>query len=207
MNRLERAILVVAPGWAARRAHARARVLAYTAAYEAADFSRLRSRARDFGSGNAAVASSAYQIRLQARHLGRNHDIVVGGLRTLVQNIIGPTGIGVEPQPHDEDGNVVESVAQQLKTLWREWCKRPEVTRTLDYASMQRLEAMTLFRDGEIFGQDLVGPVPFLRHGSNVPYSVELIEPDLVPFDDDLSRNVVQGVECNAWGQPVAYYI
>jgi len=209
INVFERAIAAIAPIHAAKRVRARMQILAFNnAAYEAADITRLRKRARDFGSGNTAVGSSAYHTRLQARHLGRNHDIVVGGLRTMVQNIIGANGIGVEPQPRDQNGDIIESVAQQLKTGWREWCKRPEVTRQHDYASMSRLKALTLFRDGEVFHQDLVGPVPYLEHGTSVPYSVELIEPDLLPLDfSDTSRNILQAVECNTWGRPVAYWV
>lgn len=208
MNVFERAIAAISPIHAARRAHARVQILAYNAAYEAAEPTRLRQRARDFGSGNTAVASSAYNVRLQSRNLGRNHDIVVGGLRTMVQNIIGANGIGVEPQPRDQNGDIIEDVALQLKKLWREWGKRPEVTRTHDYPSMQRIKALTLFRDGEVLHQDLVGPVPFLEHGSNVPYSVELIEPDLLPLDfSDTSRNILQSVECDTWGRTRAYWI
>jgi len=182
--------------------------MAMNAAYEAADATRLRRRARDFGSGNSAVAGSAYNVRTQARHLGRNHDIVVGALRTLVQNVIGPNGIGIEPQPRDENGEIMEDVAEQLSQLWREWCKRPEVSRTHDYASMQRLKALTLFRDGEVLQQDLLGPVQGLEHSTAVPYSIELIEPDLLPLDySDASRNILNAVECNAWGRAVAYWI
>jgi lambda family phage portal protein len=208
VNPLDRAIAAVSPGWAARRLHSRARINAMNAAYEAADITRLRRRAHDFGSGNNAVGGSAYSIRNQARHLGRNHDIVVGGLNTLVQNVIGPTGIGVEPQPRDENGDIVESIAEQLSRLWAEWCKHPEVSRSHDYGSMQRLKALTLFRDGEVLQQDLIGPVAGLEHASAVPYSIELIEPDLLPLDfSDASRNILQGVECNIWGRALAYWL
>jgi lambda family phage portal protein len=208
MNALDRAIAAVSPGWAAKRLRARAQIMAYSAAYDAADRTRLRRSQRDFGSGNNIVGMSAYEIRNQARHLGRNHDIVVNGLNTLVQNIIGPNGIAIEPQPRDQNGQILDGVAEQLRRLWKEWCKRPEVTRTHDYASMQRLKALTWFRDGEVLQQDLVGPVPFLDHGSAVPYSIELIEPDLLPFEySDVSRNILNSVECNAWGRVIAYHL
>lgn len=208
MNRFERAIAAVSPGWAAHRARARMQVLAFNAAYDAADRTRLRKSTRDYGSGNNVVGLNAYEIRNQARHLGRNHDIVVNGLRTLVQNIIGPNGIAIEPQPRDQNGQILDDVAAQLRRLWKEWCKRPEVTRTHDYASMQRLKALTWMRDGEVLHQDLVGPVPFLDHGSAVPYSIELIEPDLLPLEySDASRNILNSVECNAWGRVVAYHL
>lgn len=208
MNALDRAIMAIAPGWAAKRAGARLRVLSYRNAYDAADRTRLREPARDHGSANTATGDSAYQVRLQARHLGRNHDIVVNGLNVLVQNTIGATGIGVEFQPRNANGDIDEEIVDQLIPLWHDWRRRPEVTWQHDYASMQRLDALTLFRDGESLSQDLIGAVPYLDHGSLVPYSIELIEPDLLPLDyNDRDRNIVQGVECNAWGRPVAYHL
>ncbi len=208
MNRVERAILAIAPGWAASRARARMVATALNSAYDAANKSRLRDPARDFGSGNSAIRSSAYQIRLQARHLGRNHDLVVGGLNTIVQNVIGANGIGIEFQPRDANGDISQDLVDQLVPLHREWCKRPEVTWEHDYPSMQRMQALTLIRDGEDLHQDLIGAVPFLDHGTLVPYSIEMIEPDLLPLDlYDADRNIMAGVECNAWGRPVAYHL
>lgn len=208
MNALERAILAVAPGWAAKRARSRVMVSALNSAYDAANRSRLREPARDFGSGNGATAGSAHAIRVQARHMARNHDIVVNGLNTLVQNVIGAQGIGVEFQPRNANGDIDESIVDQLVPLWRDWCRRPEVTWEHDYASMQRLDALTLFRDGETLEQHLIGPVPHLDHGTRVPFSIELIEPDLLPLDyNDRTKNIVQGVECNAWGRAIAYHL
>ncbi len=204
MNRLDRAIAYVSPVWASRRA--RARVLA--AAYEAADPGRLRSKSRDYGSGNSAAAMGGVAIRIQARALERNHDIARNALNVLVQNVVGPAGIGVEFQPRLRNGDIDEAVAEQLRPLWLEWCKRPEVTWQHDWASAQRLLARTWFRDGEALVQELMGIVPLLDHGTRVPYSLELIEPDLLPYDySDPSRGILHGVERNAWGRPVGYHL
>jgi len=208
MNRVERAIAAVSPGWAASRARSRAKVQAYNAAYDAAQPTRLRESARDYGSGNSVVASGAGRIRVHARHLDRNHDIVVNGFNQMVQNVVGRDGIGIEPQPRDAKGNIVESLVDQITPLLRDFWKRPEVSWCHDFGSAQRLMARTLFRDGEVLYQDLIGPVPFLDHGTTVPYSIEMIEPDLLPLDlNDSIRNIIQGVERNAWGRPVAYHL
>ncbi|HCZ49105.1 MAG TPA: phage portal protein [Gammaproteobacteria bacterium] len=205
---IERGLLQVAPGWAAARAQQRMRAVAYRQAYEAADKTHLRQHAREYGSGNAIVSLTGTALRNQARHLDRNHDIVSGGLSTLVQNIIGPTGINIVPAPRDAEGNVVESVVDQITPLLQAWAKRPEVTWMHDWPSVQRLLARTWLRDGEAFAQELRGFVPFLEHGSAVPFSLELLEPDLVPLDlDDPARRIQQGVERNAWGRPVAFHV
>lgn len=208
VGRIESLIEHVAPGWAAARARSRARALAYRQAYEAAEATNLRKQQQDFGSGNNVVGMTGEALRNQARHLDRNHDIISGGLSSVVQNIIGASGINVVPAPRDADGNVVESVVDQIMPLYQEWSKRPEVTWMHDWASAQRLLARTWLRDGEAFAQELRGPVPFLEHGSRVPFSLELLEPDLVPLDlDDSARRILQGIERNAWGRAVAYHI
>lgn len=205
---LDRGLLHLAPGWAAARAHNRARALAYRQAYEAAEKSHLRPHAREFGSGNNIVGLTGTALRNQARHLDRNHDIVSGGLSTLVQNIIGPSGINIVPSPRDASDNVVESVVDQIMPLLAAWSKRPEVTWMHDWPSVQRLLARTWLRDGEAFAQELRGFVPFLEHGSAVPFSLELLEPDLVPLDlDDPARRIQQGVERNAWGRALAFHV
>ncbi|HHW4669511.1 MAG TPA: hypothetical protein ACQGQJ_07960 [Xylella fastidiosa subsp. multiplex] len=78
------------PAWAASRAQSRVKAVAYRQAYEAAEKTHLRQASRDFGSGNTIVTMTGAALRNQARHLDRNHDIISGGLSTLVQNIIGP---------------------------------------------------------------------------------------------------------------------
>jgi len=204
----DRVLLQVAPGWAASRAQNRMKALAYRQAYEAAEKSHLRQSAREFGSGNAIVSLTGTALRNQARHLYRNHDIIKGGLDTVVQNIVGPHGINIVPAPRDRDGNIVESVVDQILLLLDAWAKKPEVTTLHDWASVQRLLALTWLRDGEAFAQEVRGFVPTLEHGSAVPFSLELLEPDLIPIDfDDPARRIQQGIERNAWGRPVAYHL
>lgn len=204
----DRVLLQVAPGWAASRAQNRLRTAAYRQAYEAAEKTHLRPHAHEKGSGNAIVSMTGTALRNQARHLDRNHDIISGGLSTLVQNIIGPTGINIVPTPRDTDGNVVEELVDQIMPLYQAWAKRPEVTWMHDWPSVQRLLARTWLRDGEAFAQELRGFVPYLEHGSAVPFSLELLEPDLVPLDlDDSARRILQGVERNAWGRAVAFHV
>lgn len=208
MAGIESLIERISPSWAASRARARARALAYRHAYDAAAATHLRQQQRDAGSGNAIVSMTGAALRNHARNLDRNHDIVSGGLSTLVQNIIGAHGINVVPTPRDAEGNIIESVVDQIMPLYQSWAKRPEVTWMHDWPSAQRLLARTWLRDGEAFAQELRGFIPHLEHGSSVPFSLELLEPDMVPLDlDDRTRRILNGVERNAWGRAVAYHV
>lgn len=204
LNAVDRLVSWISPSAGLRRAQARS-VLAY---YEAAQPSRLRKNRRERGSGNAAVLRAGSSLREIARHLEQNYDLARGVLNTLVVNTVGPNGIGIEPQPRNANGTINQELADQLSVLWKDWCRRPEVTKQHDYASMCRLLARSWYRDGEVFGQTVAGFIPTLDHGTRVPFSVEMLESDFVPMDKSSMTPVVnQGIELNAWGAPVAYHV
>ncbi len=167
---------------------------------------RNRKFYKDRLSPNQIVLQGAAALMAQARHMERNNDIARGILRTMTNNIVGPNGIGIEPQPRRRDGSIHEEYAAALRAAHLEWRKAPEVTGLHTDASMQRLLCRTWLRDGEVFLQELVGTVPGLTHASAVPYSVEMFEADLVPMTFDEGTRIKQGVERNAWGRPIAYY-
>lgn len=208
MNALNRAMLAIAPGWAANRARARVMARYYQTAYEATMPGRLRKRARDYGSGNQASLRAIGPLRDYARQLERNHDIARGILSILVRNTVGPHGIGVEPQPKDANGEIHDDLAEQLDDLFNEWSTRPEVTWGYDRAGMEQMLCRSWLRDGESLYQKVIGFMASLDHGTRVPYSIEMIEADLLPLDfSEPTAGIFQGVERNAWGRPVAYHL
>lgn len=204
MNLLDRVVAYVSPG----RAVDRLRQRAWLAAYEAAKPSRLRRFSKDHASGDLLARNEARPIRAQARDLDQNHDIAHGALTVLVNNIIGPGGIGIEPQPRRLTGEIDEILAQQLIDLYRDFCRFPEVTYQHNMAACQRLACRTWLRDGEAFAQLLEGAVPTLDHRTRVPLSIELLEPDMIPSDAEIAiKDGMGGIVRNAWGQAVAYRV
>lgn len=179
----------------------------FARAHEAVRPSRSRKMAADWGSGNAIVGMDAKQLRDSARALCRDHDLAKSVLSVLVQNVIG-TGIDVIPAPRKSGGDVDRALAQDLRDLWWDWWDRPEVTWQHDFGKCQQLLMAGYVRDGESFFQSLIGPVAWLDHGTAVPYSLELLEADLVPLDmSDDAKRIVQGAELNAWGRVVAWHV
>jgi len=203
VNVIDKAIGFFAPERGLRRAQAR-KILAQ---YEAAEPSRQRKFRRDKQSINELVQRSASHLRTQARHLERNHDIARGALRVLVNCVVGPNGIGIEPQPRRADGSIHEAYAKALLEAYRDWERSPEVTRRFAWSRVQRMVCKAWLRDGECFAQRLAGPVRLLDHNTRVPYSLELLEADMVPSDYSSGTSVYQGIERNAWGQPTGYYV
>lgn len=174
--------------------------------YESAKTTKSRKARRERGSADAAIVRAGTSIREQARHLEQNHDLARGALATLVQNIVGAHGIGIEPQPRTVGGELLEDLASDILHLLRDWSRRPEVTWTHDWASVQRILCRSWLRDGEALAQHLEGTVPFLDHGTYVPYSLEMMEADLLPVDFH-GQKITSGVERNAWGRAVAFHL
>lgn len=176
-------------------------------AHEVTRPSRNRKLARDWGSGTSITGMDAKQLRDQARHLERDLDLADNALNILVQNTCG-SGIDVLSSPRQPGRRVDHALAQDIDHLWDAWWDAPEVTGMHDYGRAQQLMARSWFRDGEMFFQDLLGPVDYLQHGTAVPYSIEMLEADMIPLDfNDPGRNIVQGVERNAWGKAIAWHV
>lgn len=176
-------------------------------AHEAVRPTRQRKLAVDYGSANSIVGMDARQLRTSARDLCRNHDLARSVLNVLVQNVVG-SGIDVIPVPRKGGGDVDRALAETMRGLWWQWWDRPEVTWQHDFGKCQQLIMSGYVRDGESFWQSLMGVVPFLDHGTRVPYSLELLEADLIPLDlNDDKRGILQGAERNAWGRIVAWHV
>ena len=208
LNPLDRLVGFLSPERGLRRAQMRRIYEKISAQYEAATPSRLRKMAKDQRHPDLQVQQGAVALRTLARNLEQNHDIARGALRVLVNNVVGPNGIGIEPQPRRKDGSIHEEYAKALRDAWRDWCKCPDVTQRFTWSKVQRMLARTWFRDGEVFSQMLSGPIALLDHGSRVPFSLELFEADMIPMDyEDITKNIRQGIQCNAWGKPTGYHV
>lgn len=204
MNLIDRFVAVYDPVRAVDRCKART-VLAH---YEAAQPTRLRKKRADNTSPNNLVEKSARTLRNHARYLERNHDLSRGALRVMVNNIVGPGGIGIDPQPLRMDGTIHEEYAAALRAVHQRWKVRPEVTGRMSDSQMQRMVGYTWLRDGECFEQKVIGPAPGLVHGSALPFSLEVMEPDFVPLEyTDTSRSIRQGIQVNAWGRATGYHV
>lgn len=216
LNALDRAISWLSPGAALRRMQAR-QALAY---YEAAKPNRQRRQRQAPGTGNTAVRAAGSHLRQQARHLEQNDPKARGLLRILTNNVVGPNGIGVEPQPKRHDGAVHELFAATLSTRYERWSKRPEVTRQMDRAECERLLWRSVVRDGEVLNRLIEGVGPQYQHATDTPLSIQLLEADHLPIAYDgvytmpgdgtvppANYAIFDGIELNAWGARRAYWM
>lgn len=179
-------------------------------AYEGATATSYHPRRRETRSGDAVMQHANTRLRSIARYLDENHDLAIGVLDDLVNKIIG-TGIGIDPLVRRTDGTPAVDVNAALAAGLAEWtAARPDSTRQYPWGDVQRLSCRTWLRDGELLVHHVEGEGR-IRHRGPIPYSLELLEPDYLPFDLFRERStenrIVHGVELNAWREPVAYWL
>lgn len=193
----------LSPRWAfARERYARA-LQAY---YEVTEPSRTRKSRTGGTSADVVNHRSGVKLRDLARHLEENLDIASGILDVLVSNSVGP-GIMPEPLVETKGGEPAEAFNAALLKLYDLWLYECEVTRQFDKYSLERVIARSWFRDGECFGQKLIGGVAGVKHGTVLPYSLQAFEADYIPYDyDDAPKGIRQGIELDKWGKPLRYY-
>ena len=176
--------------------------------YEAASKNPYHRRPGKQGSADKAMDHARGNIRDWARWLDENHDLAIGVLDNLVNKTVGAE-IKVMPMIlNPSTGKANRPLNREIVKLWRNWTRRPEVTHELNFAGVQRMLARTLYRDGEVLGQHVIGAAGFAEHAGKIPYSVELIEADLLPFEySDIKKGIIHGVEKTTWGRPRAYHL
>lgn len=206
MNMIDRFLAYYAPERALRRMQAKQAIQSLNAKYEAATPTRTRSNPADNSSGDAVTWRAYETLRGQARHLDQNHDIARGVLNCLVNNVVGPKGIGVEFQPKNNTGDINKELADALQYAHKKWSKRPDTTGEYSLAKSHRLMARAWFRDGECLSKAVMGNVANYQHLSAVPFSFELLEADYLANKDDAEKGIFQGVQRNNWGRPTYYH-
>lgn len=205
MNLFEKTIAAISPGWALSRIQNSLAIRAY----ESTKSSRLHKAKQQHGAADTRTDIASRSLRGQARYLEENSDLVDGLLTSLVNNVVGREGIGVEPMPLDHNGNVHEAFAKELLNGFSEWSLKPDTRGELTRPELERQVCRTWLRDGECLGEQVLGSVPGFTHpNSVVPFSVQAMEPDFLPLDlNSKSGEISQGIQRNQWGQAKAFHV
>ena len=213
---IDNAAAALSPAWGAKRVHAR-RVYDQIAqrSYDAAIKDRRTAHWRTANqSADLSLLSNADIVRARVRDLVRNNAYAAGILRTIVRNVVGP---GIKPQAMVLKGSIRrpdepdDKFNKAAELLWNRWQKRADVTGRMSFYEIQRLALREVHEAGEIL-------VHFVRSEDRsrpLPFALELIEADRLADDTLFSRSlnvdtgneVRRGIEINAAGEPVAYWI
>lgn len=200
-NWIDRAIMAVWPSWGIRRLQARATAFAYEAAGSGR---RTSSWARNSADANAAVSGSLIALRELSRDLRRNNGWARRGIQVIKNNTV---GWGIMPRPTNARGVRMQAALD----VWNAWSSSTacDFDGRLTFSGLQRLIMETVVESGEAL-------VLFQPAGKAddlpVPLRLQVLEPDyLSPINDgvitDAGNVTIQGIEFDAKGRRVAYYL
>lgn len=212
LNLLDRAIAYVAPGLALRRQKSRGMMA--LGGYFGPGGRRGRPNLQNWnpggGDANADISPDLADLRAYSRDLARRSPLAGGAISTVVTNVIG-TGLALQPKPNAAFLRMSEaqSVAWQAQVMheWKQWAETQacDITRTQNFYGLQSLAFRSCLESGDV--PVLTPMVPFA--GSHYELSVQVIEADRLcnPGRSADRPGLVQGVETDANGAPLRYYI
>lgn len=210
-NFLDRAIGAVAPGWAVQRMKARM-AMAYAGGYFGGS-KRNRPALSGWNPGasdaDGDISPDLVDLRAYSRDLARTSAIAGGTVSNVVTNVVG-TGLAAQPTPDAAflglDETKAKAWADQVQREWALWCDEVscDITRTQNFYGLQSLVFRSVLESGDCF------VIPTMA-GQGGPYklALQVIEADRVcnpNFSAD-TATLVQGVEMDANGAPVAYHV
>jgi lambda family phage portal protein len=148
------------------------------------------------------------KLRARARELVRNNPIAKHFLNLLAINVVGPNGIRYQARVRNNDGQLNLAINRKIEAAWREWGRKGNCTVCGRYSfrAVQDLALRTTAMDGEILVRMVRG------YPNKWGFALQLIDAD--QLDHGYSRaagkgenEIRLGVEVDAWGKPVAYWI
>jgi lambda family phage portal protein len=157
-------------------------------------------------SADAESVSSLIALRNRSRSLVRDNAHAKRAQAVVVNNVIGQ-GIGMQAAVKNSRGRSLEDYNKAIESAWQEWCLADSchIGGSLHFSDMERLLVGEVFEAGDVF-------VRIHRSGRGaVPLSLEVIESERMADEweapSHMGNLVRQGVECDAYNRPVAYWM
>ncbi|ABB56765.1 phage portal protein [Synechococcus elongatus] len=154
-------------------------------------------------SANTEIARDSPKLRERSRDLSQNNGWALRARDVIVSNVVG-AGIVGQPKHSSKRRDLA------AKKLWEAWAGSTlcDADGRHDFHGLQALAMKTIVESGEVLIRKLPRQA---KDGLPVPLQLQLLEPEHldVTRDADLggNRKIVQGIELDASGQRVAYWL
>lgn len=214
MNVIEKAIEIIAPGAALKRARARAGLQIINSGYGNYGASEIKKSMRGWlyhgGSAKEDIQDNLDTLRQRSRDLYAGAPIATGSTKTMRTNVVG-TGLKLKSTIDEEFLHLTENQARELETvIEREfslWADSPDcdLERIDNFFELQQLAFLN-----ELLSGDVIALLPTTkRTGSVYDLRIQLIEADRLctPDSETINPLITGGVEKNQYGEVVAYHI
>lgn len=213
-TRIDRAIAIVSPERALRRARARSAFNSLTrfgaGGYEAARGTKrtLKNWWPGARSADEDTVGDLEALRSRSRDQERNDPIAGGAIGTAVTSIV---GTGLRPQAQIDRSILglgeeeAEAWERRAETIWQVAAGRLDLTRTQTFAQIQDLVLRAQLSSGDVFVLRRYKERP----GDLLGLKLQVIEADRVstPAARQSDRTIVDGVEKDGDGAPVRYWV
>ncbi len=158
----------------------------------------------------------ADRLRAWARDMVRNNAYAWGVVDTIVSSVVG-CGIKAQSTFETYEGEDVEIVNDARDKVWAEWAEVCDVNGQYTFEELQAACQREIVEAGEVLVRIIRTP-DRIYNGilRPVPLALELIEADRLAGDKDTyaarlsaqnENRIIRGVEVDALGKPVAYWI
>lgn len=184
------------------------------ASYDAGGINRINAQwGISAGNANRDLRGGLVTMRARSRDLERNDPYAKKFLELVEANLIGPNGIGMQSRAGDTgpapDFKFVQDKAAN-SIIEREWAAfsragQFDVTGKLSRSAYERMLVRAIARDGEVLEKVVADPA------SRWGIRFQLLEADWLDekLNEDLpnGNRIIMGVELDASGRPVAYWL
>jgi capsid protein len=211
---LDRAITALSPSWGLKREHARVRREILNQGYSQHGASRQKKSMEGWvtsrGGPDADITLNLDLLRQRSRDLCMGEPIAIAALKTIRTNEIG-SGLRLNAAiDYEFLGLTKEQALEWEAHTEREFCSWAD---SLSCDAMRRCtlgELGALARLSELMSGDVFVMLPSIeRAGERYDLRVKLLEADRVsdPWPYPVGHNVLGGVEVDADGAPIYYYV
>lgn len=201
-NFFERAISTISPKWAADRQRYRllnAYLEQQERRYNAAASGRRTDGWQAYGtSANGELSNALHKLRDRSRDLARNNPYARRAMKTIATNTVGS---GIRPKVKAE-GRILKRVSKE----WEEWAETTECDFDGQHNiyGLQRLVMRSVAESGEAIVRK--------RRGGKYGIQLQVVEADFIDTSKTMQQltdggYIIQGVEFNANGKRVAYWM
>lgn len=154
------------------------------------------------------LRTQLWTIRRRCREAAKNDPYVVRALQLFENNVVGSTGIRLDMDVRDPGGGGDIAASTAIEAAWRRWAESPE------YCDVEGRKTLTAMLAAAVRSWKLEGEAIFhIAHSDFNPFGVQLklyradqLALDIIRQASHGENAILNGVEVNGEGRPVAYW-
>ena len=156
----------------------------------------------DSSTPNSDVYADLNKLRSRSRGLVQNNGYAKKYIGLVTANVVGKNGIQLQAMSKDANDKYDTMANDQIEAAWMKWSKQCDVTGTMSWVDFQTQAIGATAQDGEVIIRMVKS------YDNDFGFALQMIEADQLDVNlNDERRNIVMGIELNAFGRPVAYHI